>query len=209
MLVPSSPQTGACALLAAGSLVFVAIAIEAALWMGAGAAPDFGRRIAATTSYTVLAVLWPLLFAYLVGLEALRQMHSLWFAVVWPPLLLGISVSNAYQPRDGSYHSKASTQMDTNAIAGFCFAVGGVASSSLGKKAAEGTGKILAVAFLLCLAFVMPSPEIPDDDCLAVVVETAQQSVLQFAIGLLLAAILLNLAAAKADVAGKEESPNI
>jgi len=193
------------AVLLAGTAVFAALAVEAGVVVGKKATPDFSRRIAACSSYSVLSVLWPSLFACLVGLDSLLRSPMLWFALVWPPALLSISVANSYQPRDGRYHAKASTQMDTNAIAGFCFAVGGLASSRLGRKVANGTGGMLAAAFLMCLAFVMPSPEIPEDDTLSVVVETVQQAFLHFAIGLLIAAILINLGAEPLAAAEREE----
>lgn len=179
--------------LAVGVLVFVIISIYETVVWGNHMPPDYKRRIVACGTYSCCMLLWPLLYNCLVGTRLLMTNQMLWFAFVWPLVILSINASNSYRSRPSRMHAKPSTQMDVNAIAGFCFAVGGLISSQMGKEVAISTSSIFSTAFLMCLAFIMPTPEVHNDDVFSVVVETFQQSFLHMAIGLLIAGILINL----------------
>jgi hypothetical protein len=138
-------------------------------------------------------MLWPVLFNALVGFDVVRQMPLLAFSLVWPYALVSLNLAHANRARDERMHARSNVQMDVNSISGFCFAIGGLIASQLGKHTALCTSGIFSTAFLLCLAFVMPTPEVPDDYTFSVVVEAMQQCMLHFAIALLIAGITINL----------------
>lgn len=155
--------------------------------------PSFARRSAACTAYAAMILLWPIVFACVVRLSFLQQIPLLWMSLAWPIIFLLINLSHSDRPRDGPSVHRTNQQIDVNAITGFCFAVGGMVSSQLGKNALLSVSGIFTTAFLLCLAFVLPTPDMPSQTHLHVVIEAVQSSFLQYAIGLLIAGILLNL----------------
>jgi hypothetical protein len=156
-------------------------------------ASSYQRRAAAATTYGAMLLLWPVLFSAVIRIDFLHQMPALWLSLGWPLAMLLLNMAQADQPRDRRMHEKTNQQIDVNTVTGFCFAVGGMVSSQLGKQAMLSVATIFTTAFLLCLALVLPTPEIPTQTILFVVVETIQQSFLHWAIGLLIAGIVLNL----------------
>ena len=84
-------------------------------------------------------------------------------------------------------------QLDVNAVSGFCFALASLLASNMGKAVGASTSSIFTTAFLMCLAFVMPSPEVPVEYPVAIIIETCQQCFLQYAISLLLCGVMINL----------------
>ena len=158
-----------------------------------GMAPSYQRRAAAATTYGAMLLLWPVFFSAVIRFDFFHQMPALWLSLIWPVVMLLLSMAHADQPRDRRMHEKTNQQTDVNAVTGFCFAVGGMVSSQLGKQAMLSVSTIFTTAFLMCLAFVLPTPEIPVQTTLFVVVETIQQAFLQWAIALLIAGIVLNL----------------
>ena len=176
-----------------GLLVFAVLSIESGILFSRHVPKTYARRIASCTTYASLLVLWPLLFDCLVGMSLLRRVPMLWFSLLWPFALISLNIGNASRARDTKVHNRGHVQLDVNAIAGFCFAIGGLVSSQMGKHVGITTNSIFTTAFLLCIAFIMPSPEVPDDVVLSVVVETTQQSFLHFAIALLISGVVLNL----------------
>lgn len=156
-------------------------------------APSYRKRAAAGATYAAMILLWPVMFSAVIQFHFLHQMPALWLSLVWPLVMLLINLAHTDQPRDRRMHDKTNQQIDVNAVTGFCFAVGGMVSSQLGKQAMLSVSTIFTTAFLLCLAFVLPTPEIPMQTVLFVVVETIQQSFLQWAIALLIAGIVFNL----------------
>ena len=176
-----------------GTLVFCAVALHATFRYLEDMAPTYTRRVYANITYTLAILLWPLFFDCLVGFDLIARLPLLLISLLWPFALLAINLTHTHRRRNSKLHGRMSMQMDVNAIAGFCFALGGLLASQMGKRIAMCTSSIFSTAFLLCLAFVMPSPEIPDDYSLSVVVETAQQAFLHYAIALLIAGIAINL----------------
>ena len=156
-------------------------------------APTYTRRVFAATTYSVMSLLWPILFGCLVGFSSVFQMPLLALSFVWPYALISLNLAHAHRARDDKMHHRSSVQMDVNALSGFCFAIGGLIASQLGKPTAVCTSGIFSTAFLLCLAFVMPTPEVPSDYTFSVVIEALQQCMLHFAIALLLSGIIINL----------------
>lgn len=186
MLAPSM-----CA--AVGAAVLGVLALHAGYRASRCTRPTYTRRIYAATTYVVVLMLWPVLYSCLVGFDAVRQMPLLALSLLWPYALVSLNLAHANRARDERVHARSNVQMDVNALSGFCFAIGGLIASQLGKQTAMCTSSIFSTAFLLCLAFVMPTPEVPDDYTFSVVIEALQQCMLHFAIALLIAGITINL----------------
>ena len=155
--------------------------------------PSFARRAAASTTYAAMILLWPIVFGCVVQFGFLDQVPLLWLSVGWPMAFLLINLVHADRPRDKTRTDRTTQQIDVNAVTGFCFAVGGMVSSQLGKTALLSVSGIFTTAFLLCLAFVLPTPDLPAQTHLHTVIDVIQSSFLQYAIGLIIAGILLNL----------------
>lgn len=173
--------------------MMVALSIIAGVISASHTAPSYTRRVYAATTYSVILMLWPILFGCLVGFRYLLHMPLLVLSFVWPYALVSLNLSHAHRARDEKLHHRSSVQMDVNALSGFCFAIGGLIASQVGKPTAVCTSGIFSTAFLLCLAFVMPTPEVPEDYTFSVVIESMQQCMLHFAIALLLSGIIINL----------------
>ena len=191
---------------AVGAVVLVFVALFAGFTSTQHTLPTYTRRVYACTTYTVLLMLWPMLFGCLVGFELIQQVPLLALSLIWPYALVSLNVAYAHRSRDERVHNRASVQMDVNALSGFCFAIGALIASQLGKNTAMCTSSIFSTAFILCLAFVMPSPEVPDDHNFSVVIESMQQVMLHMAIALLLAGIIINLSV---SVCLTRRSPNM
>lgn len=158
-----------------------------------GLPPSYSRRVVATTTYATLISIWPIMFGGIVGYDMLLRLPLLWLGFFWPIALLSINICHCTQARDKPRTERSNMQMDINAVTGFCFAVGSMISSQLGKKALLTVSNIFTTAFLLCLAFVLPTPDIPRQSSLAVVVDVVQGTFLQCAIALLISGIVINL----------------
>ena len=186
-----------------GTIIFCALSLFSGIAHSKNMAAAYKKRICACTTYVIAILLWPMLFHHLIGFDLIPNMPLLTMSLVWPFLFLSINILHATRVRNSKLHGRTSLQMDVNALTGFCFAIGSLLASQMGKRIAVCTSSIFSTAFLLCLAFVMPSPEIPDDYTLSVVVETIQQSFLQYAIALLIAGISINLSISDRVSGGK------
>lgn len=154
---------------------------------------SYVRRLYAATTYVCVLLVWPIVWHCLVGFDAVRHLPLLLLSFLWPYVLIGLNVKHAHRTRDGAIHHRSTISMDVSALAGFCFAMGGLIASQWGKQTSRVTSAIFSTGFLCVLAVVLPNLEIPSDYNLSVVVESLQQSMLHWAIALLLAGICINL----------------
>lgn len=179
-------------MLLALALMLVTAAVMFACTQHSSSAPR--RKQASVAAVYMLTLLcWPVLFDTLVGFRMCEQSPMLLLAFVWPYCFLAINMSFASTSHDTKRHHRTNVQMDVNAISGFCFAIGSLLTSQLGKDVGVHTSSIFSTALLMCLAFVMPVPDIPQDYVFAIVLEAFQQSMLHFALALLIAGVSINL----------------
>lgn len=154
---------------------------------------SYTRRVYATTTYVCVLLLWPIVWNCLVGFQTIRHIPLLLLSFLWPYVLIGLNVKHAHRTRDVAMHHRSTISMDVSALAGFTFAMGGLIASQWGKQTSICTSAIFSTGFLCVLAVVLPNLEIPSDYNLSVVIESLQQTMLHYAIALLLAGICINL----------------
>ena len=176
-----------------GAVVLLACSLYAGGRATKHTRPTYTRRAYAATTYAALLLIWPILFACLVGFDLLRHAPLLGLSLLWPYVLGGLNLAHAHRARDARVHHRSNVSMDVNALSGFCFAIGALLASQFGKQVGVSTSAIFSTALLLCLGFVLPTPEVPEDYTFSVVLETVQQCMLHFAIALLIAGITINL----------------
>lgn len=150
-------------------------------------------RMASNTTWAVGTLLWPVVWLTVVGSPLQSSTPLCWFGFCWP-LAMGLLDIALYTQQDVSSvmdgrGSRSLRQMDVNAVVGFLFGVSGFVSSSIGRNASRTSASILAVALVLCIAFVMPTPEVQSHNPTAAVLRSGQKIVLHWAIGLMLAVL--------------------
>lgn len=140
---------------------------------------------------------WVVLFELLIGFRTLREIPMLWLTCLWPIALLGFDL-RLLQHQTLEHESrrvKSTMTLETNAISGLAFALGGMLATNMGRDFARTASPILSVVSLLCLAFVLPTPSAQTHTPVGVTILAAQKVCLTYCVGLLSAAVVLNLAA--------------
>ena len=173
--------------------VCIMLAVANGVLYSRSLAGRYRRRVYITSTYTLALMMWPAVFDCLVGFKLARRLPLVNVGLIWPFLFLTLNIAQARNSRDRKLHPRGSLQMDVGSISGFSFAIGSLISSQMGKHAGIVTSPIFTFAFLLCLGFVLPTPDIPEDFNLTFVIEAMQQSFLHFAIALLISGLAINL----------------
>lgn len=145
------------------------------------------------TVYAVGAVLWPLLFQALVGMDALARAPAVLAALVWPIglLLLDLSAVDRQTLDSEARRSMRGMTLESNSIASLTFAVGGLLMTHLGRQWTKAATPLLCAVVFFCVAFVTPHPALHARTVEGVRVHAMQRVALVYCIGLLSAAVLM------------------
>jgi hypothetical protein len=143
-------------------------------------------------------VAWPIVFDATIGLAALTAEPKLLFGFLWP-VLLGLielnyvssfSTVTGKAGRASALFQHADLSKDTSAIISAAFAMG---SLLLGSRKNSAVNYIIMYALLFCVAFLVPTLQIPPDTKPAIMWRSVQKVVLNYAIGFTIAGISTDL----------------
>ena len=137
-------------------------------------------------------LLWPVLFDLCIGLRDLVKRPRMMFGFFWVPLIMaldmGFVVRGSTQGELPFQHHELS--QDTSTIISAAFAMGSLFYASARNYSAT---HILMYALLLCIAFIVPTVTVPRGTKQAVLVRSVQKVALNYAIGLVICGISVDL----------------
>ncbi len=148
-------------------------------------------------------LLWPLVWDVAVaaggvsGLQRLARRPKLFLALLWPLVMVLVDlqyVRNRSQDAQflESLHRIGYLQSDANTIITAAFAMGTLITSM--HKTSKGEGvRVVMYALLLCVAFVIPTSDVPVTSRAALIIRSGQKVCLNYAIGFVIAGIMLDL----------------
>ena len=153
-------------------------------------------------------LLWPLVWDVAVaspaggGLRRLRAQPKMLLGLVWPIVMILVDMQYVRKrTQDVSFfeslHRIGYLQTDANTIITAAFAMGTLITSMQSKKTGgtgQGSGvQIVMYALLLCVAFVIPTSDVPVTSRAALIIRSAQKVCLNYAIGFVIAGIMADL----------------
>ena len=146
------------------------------------------------TSYTVGALLWPLLWYLLVGPVMITTAPLTFAGFVWPVVILFLDLmwvtKQPFEPEDTK---KTSFTFDGNAISSLSFALGGILLSQIGKTFAASASPMLSACIFLVIAFVIPTPGVHARTGVGAVILAVRKIAMAFCVGLLISSIAISL----------------
>jgi hypothetical protein len=142
------------------------------------------QRLRTLLVLSIGMLLWPVVFRVVLGKMADNNMALVAFA--WPVIILGLHL---YLTRFTSNKTRlfrgAPIVSDASTIIGLTFGI----SSFLGARS-KSCSHIFLAAAVGCVAFIMPLPHAPTDTMEFVTIESIQQVILSWSVGLLIAGIV-------------------
>jgi hypothetical protein len=150
-------------------------------------------------------LIWPLVWDVAVaspqlsGLQRLQQNPKMALGLVWPLVMIVVDMQYVRQrAQDASFfeslHRIGYLQTDANTIITAAFAMGTLITSMRQKQDSSGSGmQIVMYALLLCVAFVIPTSDVPVTSRAALIIRSAQKVCLNYAIGFVIAGIMADL----------------
>ena len=155
-------------------------------------------------------LLWPLVWDVAVaspggggGLRRLCAQPKMLLGLVWPIVMILVDMQYVRKrTQDASFfeslHRIGYLQTDANTIITAAFAMGTLITSMQSKRAAAARGQgsgvqIVMYALLLCVAFVIPTSDVPVTSRAALIIRSAQKVCLNYAIGFVIAGIMADL----------------
>ena len=144
-------------------------------------------------------LLWPLIWDAAVGggLARLATQPKLFLALLWPLVMVLVDLQYVRnRSQDAlffeSLHRVGYLQSDANTIITAAFAIGTLITSVHKQNKGEGV-RVVMYALLLCVAFVIPTSDVPVTSRAALIVRSGQKVCLNYAIGFVIAGIMLDL----------------
>lgn len=143
------------------------------------------------TVLTIGAVVWPIVWYFLVGPEAVSKSPLSVIGLVWTPCLLGLDMLFLHQnPED---RPTQSVSYDANGISSLAFALGSLLVTNIGKNFARAASPLLSSCIFLICAFVLPSFGTRSKSAETAAMQSIQKVALSYCIGLLLSTVGINL----------------
>ena len=144
-------------------------------------------------------LLWPLIWdaALGSGLARLARQPKLFLALLWPLVMVLVDLQYVRnRSQDAlffeSLHRIGYLQSDANTIITAAFAMGTLITSMHKQSRGEGV-RVVMYALLLCVAFVIPTSDVPVTSRAALIIRSGQKVCLNYAIGFVIAGIMLDL----------------
>lgn len=148
-------------------------------------------------------LLWPLVWDAAVasgavsGLQRLASQPKLFLALLWPLVMVLVDLQYVRnRSQDAlffeSLHRIGYLQSDANTIITAAFAMGTLITSMHKQSKGEGV-RVVMYALLLCVAFVIPTSDVPVTSRAALIIRSGQKVCLNYAIGFVIAGIMLDL----------------
>jgi hypothetical protein len=148
-------------------------------------------------------LLWPLVWdvavgsAAVSGLQRLARQPKLFLGLIWPLVMVLVDMQYVRnRSQDAlffeSLHRIGYLQSDANTIITAAFAMGTLITSMHKHSKGEGV-RVVMFALLLCVAFVIPTSDVPVTSRAALIIRSGQKVCLNYAIGFVIAGIMLDL----------------
>ena len=152
---------------------------------------------------TIGLLLWPLVWDVAVGTETMSGLQrlastpKLFLALLWPLVMVLVDLQYVRdRSQDAlffeSLHRIGYLQSDANTIITAAFAMGTLITSMHKQSKGEGV-RVVMYALLLCVAFVIPTSDVPVTSRAALIIRSGQKVCLNYAIGFVIAGIMLDL----------------
>ena len=168
---------------------------------------DERMRLYISSTLTVGMLVWPILWniaaatggggGRLGGGDRLSLAPRLAFGFFWPLLMLLVDLQHTRRRRkDPTFFESLQRigylKSDANTIITTAFAIGTLLVSMKRHGKAQGANLVM-YALLLCVAFVMPTSDVPATSRLSILIRSSQKVCLNWAIGFVLAGISVDL----------------
>jgi hypothetical protein len=155
-------------------------------------------RLIYNTVLTVGALAWPIIFDGTIGLDKLMTDPRLLPGFFWPVALCitelnyvgQFSTATGARGRASALFQHADLNADTSAIISAAFAMG---SLMMNKSNTYNTSHIIMYALVFCLAFVVPTLQVPPETRESVMFRSAQKVITTYAIGFIVCGISSDL----------------
>jgi hypothetical protein len=162
-------------------------------------APQAAAKVHTVTALVVGAALWPVVFDLTARLETMAAHPRLWLAFLWPLLTIGtdLALATCTSLYGQVLRPLQSPQLGTaegNAIIGVALAIGSILINSKNARADTKhiTLPLLMAGTAMSLAFVLPVPTVQPGSDVHAVIKTVQKGIaFNYAVGMMLAAILV------------------
>lgn len=167
---------------------------------------DNRMRLYISSTTTVGMLTWPILWniaaakvaqTRIGGGDRLGHAPRLAFGFFWPLLMLLVDLQYCRRRRkDPTFFESLQRigylKSDANTVITTAFAIGTLLVSLKKHGKAEGANLVM-YALLLCVAFVMPTSDVPATSRISILIRSSQKVCLNYAIGFILAGISLDL----------------
>lgn len=148
------------------------------------------------TVWMIGILIWIPIFDTTFGLNVIAgKVPLLIIALLWPIVILTFEMYLAEHQtlQNESKRNRSTVQLETNAISGLAFALGGLMLTNLGKDFAKTVAPILSIVILICLVFIIPCPSSYFGSSMSTTIQSIQKVCLTYCTGLLIGTVLINL----------------
>ena len=166
---------------------------------GSNERQDEQMKLVYNAVLTSSVLVWPVVFDATIGLGKLFENPKLIVGFFWPIIismteLNYVSKFSTSTGPDGksssSWFQQADLNADTSAIISAAFAMGSLLISS---RKTTGVNYILMYALLFCVAFLVPTLQVPPDTKEGVMWRSVQKVILNYAIGFTISGISVDI----------------
>lgn len=159
---------------------------------------DEQMRLVYNAVLTSSVLVWPMVFDATIGLDKLLKNPKLVVGFFWPIIISmtelnyvsKFSTSTGKDGKSSSWFQQADLNADTGAIISAAFAMG---SLLIGSRKTTGVNYILMYALLFCVAFLVPTLQVPPDTKEGVMWRSVQKVILNYAIGFTISGISVDI----------------
>ena len=184
-------QRPALALLLGGVVLCSFFVLTTRMSLGKGMEETSLRLANNCTVWAAGAILWPVLWINVVGIDVAAHTPMAMLGLAWPPCMLFLDL--LFVPHQAS-GQKEITSYDANVLTSLAFAMGGLlVTSGLGKNFVRAASPILSSCVFLVIAFCICTPSMKEGTQARGVVKAIQKVCLSWCVGLLLTAVGINL----------------
>ena len=143
-------------------------------------------------------LLWPLVFDVTIGLHKLFTSPNLIIGFFWPIIISmtelnyvsQFSTSTGKNGKNVAWFQQRDLNADTGAVISAAFAMG---SLLMGTRKNKGVNSILMYALLFCVAFLVPTLQVPPETKEGVMWRSVQKVILNYAIGFTISGISVDI----------------
>lgn len=159
-----------------------------------GESDAWSTQLNQATAWMLGVLIWIPIFDAIYGLHMIEKIPLLSISLLWPIFLLAFELHLTEHQTLGneSKRNRGTVQLETNAISGLAFALGGLLLTNLGKTFTKTVHPILSIVILICLVFIIPNPSTHFGSSTSAAVQSFQKVCLTYCVGILIGMVLIN-----------------